>query len=131
MQHLIFFGGAGPPAPLWRGPCISIVYTSFIRNFNREGMVIRLSLPQYRFTESRSKGKKIVSRTSRSQFSQFKTNKMAGAGPVSEKLPSIFVPQKVIEGGNFLKWDDVSNTFLLLAGYFLIFLYFLGYCYSY
>ena len=41
-----------------------------------------------------------------------KTKKMAGAGPVSEKLPSIVVPQLLSEGGRFLKWDEV-NIFIL------------------
>ncbi|XP_066916251.1 1-phosphatidylinositol 4,5-bisphosphate phosphodiesterase beta-4-like isoform X2 [Clytia hemisphaerica] len=38
---------------------------------------------------------------------------MAGAGPVSQKLPSIVVPQLLSEGGRFLKWDesDANCTF--------------------
>ncbi|XP_057303429.1 1-phosphatidylinositol 4,5-bisphosphate phosphodiesterase beta-1-like [Hydractinia symbiolongicarpus] len=31
---------------------------------------------------------------------------MAGAGPVTEKLPVVAVPPKLSNGGRFLKWDD-------------------------
>ena len=42
---------------------------------------------------------------------------MAGAGPISETLPVVTVPSMLVDGGRFLKWDDVSFFNLSLFNY--------------